>query len=107
MDCPVNMNRARGVLAFTVHCSPDLHEPHADILLGEELTIQVHDSDAAIAGATWSGRTVVASSNGWDSWGTAQLSWSDMGHAVLLTTLDTYSLDMGGEGAVGLVEGAP
>ncbi len=103
MDCPVAMGRSDGLLAFAVQCAPDQEQPHADILLGKQVTIEIKESDGAISGSEWSGRTVVTSSNGWDSWGEARLVWSDVSHAGLTTSLDTYSLAMSGAG--GLVVG--
>ncbi len=106
LDCPGTMTREDGLLGFTFTCTPDLAEPNADILLGETVTIQVKESDTEIEGSAWSGQTVVASSNGWESWGEAQLAWSDSDQANLTTALDTYSLDMAGTGTLA-VEGAP
>ena len=100
MDCPASMSRLEGGLAFAVTCAPDLSQPNADILLGETLTVEVKESDAEVEGSEWSGRTVVTSSNGWDSWGEAALTWSDTATATFTTALDTYSLDMTGSGAL-------
>ena len=102
MDCATTMARGGAVVSFTVQCQPDLAQPYADVLLGEIVTMEVKQSDAAITGSSWSGRTVVRSSNGWESWGEAQLSWSDMDHASLSSALDTYSLDMVGLGSLEL-----
>lgn len=100
MDCPVTMSRSDDELYFVVQCVPDLDQPHADILLGEWVTIEIKASDTAVVGSEWSGRTVVSSSNGWDSWGEARVSWSDTSHASLTTSLDTYSLAMAGSGSL-------
>lgn len=90
------------MLSFSIPCAPDLAQPHADILLGKWVSIEVNPSDAAVSGASWSGRTEIISSNGWDSRGEATLIWSDMDQATMVTTLDAYSLGMNGEGALGL-----
>lgn len=100
LSCPASLSRLDGSLAFTVTCTPDLSWPKAEILLGETVTVEVKESDAEVEGSEWSGRTVVSSSNGWDSWGEASLTWSDTDSATLTTELDTYSLAMSGAGSV-------
>ena len=103
-DCAATLARTAGVLAFTITCHPDMTRTHADILLGEEVTVTVKESDQAVDGDRWEGRTVVASSNGWDTWGEGVAQWSALSQdplsARITTTLDTFSLEMSGDGAV-------
>ncbi len=103
MDCPTTMSRSEGALSFSIQCVPDLSQPHADILLGKWVNIEVNESDTAVSGSSWSGRTEIRSANGWDSRGEASITWSDMDHATIVTTLDAYSLDMSGVGALELL----
>jgi hypothetical protein len=96
LDCPGTLTRAGSSLTFTVTCSPDPTDELAQLLLGETLTISGDESRAS--GASWSGVGTVASSNGWDTDGTASADWSGFDEVSWSSSLSAASLQVSGSG---------
>lgn len=98
--CPAVLDRAGSLVSWTVTCTPDLADPKALLLLGETLT--AYETGGTATGATWEGRSELESSSGWDSQLDASATWSDFETVTLAFAFDGFSLDLAGEGRLGM-----
>lgn len=98
--CPAVLDRAGSLVTWTVTCTPDLTEPKALLLLGETLT--AYETGGTATGPTWEGRSDLVSSSGWDTQLDASATWSDFETVTLALAFDGFSLDLVGEGRLGI-----
>ena len=97
LSCPATMTRNLVDFEMEVVCTTPESDYWGMLLLGETLTIEPEDPYLWDL-AKWEGRTVVTSSNGWDTTGEGLLVWQDMNTARLTVELDTKFLDFDGTG---------
>ena len=71
-----DISRERGAAQLQITCPIDLQQQHADLLLGETLSLQA--SSTALHDQSWTTSIEIVSSNGWDSNGEIAMQWSDL-----------------------------
>ena len=92
--CPMTLSRALGQLDYSATCTPNPDDPDAMDLIGETMSFRPRVN--GVSGQTWDERSVIESSNGWDTFGAAEATWTDWDTVSFLVSLDTISLDMSG-----------
>lgn len=102
LTCPITLTRTVGALDYLATCTPDGDDPDAMDLLGAELTLSPRVS--GISGEAWEDRSVLASSNGWDTFGATTITWVSWDDLSFTMSLDTISLDMTVSGVLALEE---
>ncbi len=104
LECPLDMTRLEGELAFGVVCLPYDEDPEQQelqhLLIGELLVINPYPGDEAVEGGDWEGWTLFTSSEGWDSEGEGRVTWTDMDSAEVEISLDSVWLTISGSGSV-------
>lgn len=98
LDCPAGLSRVGGVLDLLVTCTPDPGDELAQLLLGATLSLTATDDQ--MGGGTWSGDADLASSDGWSTTATLNLSWPSLDRVSASATVDTRSLDAGFAGSL-------
>ena len=100
-SCMGVLIRERGAVDLDITCSIDTEQENADILLGDQLTIEAQST--TLHDTQWQDDWMVRSSNGWDTPIASQALWSgltvDLGDTIMIEgSLDSFSLDMTIEG---------
>ncbi len=98
--CPMTLTRTTGSLEFSATCPADTSDPDAMDLLGAQISLSQRVS--SISGDTWDERTVIESSNGWDTFGDTTISWVTWDDLSYTLDLDTISLDLSASGVLTL-----
>lgn len=92
LDCPAELDRDGPAILLTVSCTPDPTDEMAQRLLGETLTWTI-ETDAASQGS-WTGQGTLSSSDGWDIWVDASLTFSEFTTVSASAARSTVSLSM-------------
>lgn len=92
--CPMTLSRTLGQLDYSATCTPNPDDPDAMDLIGETMSFRPRVN--GVTGQTWDERSVIESSNGWDTFGSAEATWTDWDTVSFQVSLDTISLDMSG-----------
>jgi len=92
LDCPAELVRDGPSIVLTVPCTPDPSDDMAQRLLGETLTWHI-ETDSASQGS-WSGRGTLQSSDGWDIWIDAALTFEDFSVVAATSSRSTVSLSL-------------
>jgi len=99
VDCDVTFDRQTVIIAFEVVCDVPESDALARQLLGATTTVT--PSDNVATDGTWSGQTVVASSDGWQATGTGAATWtSDLDGVQLSIDLVSASLRLQGNSLI-------
>ena len=96
LDCPAELTRAGSNFTFLVTCAPDPGDDQAVLLVGD--TLWVEEVENVASGGTWTGSVIATSSDGWDTTGTGELSWTSFQRTALGVRIDAFSLRMSGTG---------
>ena len=100
LTCTAALERDGADFTLVVTCPTDAEDEMAQLLLGASLIIQIQEDldDREAAYTEWSGRGVLRSSDGWDTWMDVGLEWDDFDSVRMTAERSAASLAVSATG---------